>query len=436
MSALRSLRFRLLIAMVGIPVIALVAVGVAMHYANNSGLSHSVKFRVVPDPVVHGTGLRTDTTPVADLGASEQPITLGSNTEPMLFAADTGQGYIIQAAPGFAAAFEQDQQKSISDLNKRLTVAVVGVSLLAIAIAFALSRRVVGPVESLTAAARLLGSGDLSQRVLITSNDEVGELGRAFNAMAESLDRNESLRKTLTSDIAHELRTPLNNISGYLDAVADGVVEPDERTIASLQEEAALLIRLVTDLEQLSHADAGHQHLHVNPVQLAGITGRAVELVSPRAVLEGVRISVAAETELPLVSGDAARLGQVVRNLLENAITHTPAGGHVSVALDCDDTAVRLRISDTGPGIPEEHLPFIFERFYRADPSRTRKTGGAGLGLAIVQQLVEAHGGAVNARNLPAGGAEFTVVIPALPGASHAGSPASRDALAHQAAAG
>lgn len=416
MPVIRSLRFRLLIAMVGIPVVALVAVGVAMHYANSSGLTRSVKFRVVPEPVVHGTGLRTGT-PIPDIGASEQPITLGANAEPVLFAADTGEGYIIQAAPGFVTAYEQDQQKDISDLNKRLTVAVAAVSLIAAGVAFALSRRVLGPVESLTGAARKLEAGDLEQRVDVRSNDEIGELGRAFNAMAESLHRNETLRKTLTSDVAHELRTPLNNISGYLEAVADGVVEPDEATITSLQEEANLLIRLVNDLEQLSLADAGHQHLLMEPVRMDVIVARAVGLVSPRAAQKQVRIEVAAAPGLPAVTGDATRLGQVVRNLLENAVTHTPRGGAISVAIGAEEGRLRVSVADTGAGIPAEHLPFIFERFYRADPSRTRTTGGAGLGLAIVSQLVEAHGGTVNARNVADGGAEFTVALPVAEGA-------------------
>jgi signal transduction histidine kinase len=402
----------LLIAMVGIPVFALVAVGVAMHYANTSGLSGSVKFRVAPEPVVHGTGLRTGT-PIAEIGASEQPIKVGDDAQPILYAADAGEGYVIQAAPGFVTAYEQDQQKDISELNKRLTVAVALVSLTAAVVAFALSRRVLGPVESLTAAARKLESGDLRQRVEIESNDEIGELGHAFNAMAESLHRNETLRKTLTSDIAHELRTPLNNISGYLDAVADGVVAPDEHTIGSLQEEAELLIRLVNDLEQLSLADAGHQHLAKESVRMDLIVTRAVELVTPRAAQKGVRIAVTTAGTPPSVAGDSARLGQVVRNLLENAVTHTPTGGAIAVMIEREGTQVRLAVGDTGEGVPDEHLPFIFERFYRVDPSRTRKTGGAGLGLAIVKQIVEAHGGTVNARNVPGAGAEFTVALAA-----------------------
>jgi signal transduction histidine kinase len=413
MLTLHSLRLRLLLAMVGIPVVALVAVGVTMGYTNESKLNDSVKFRVIRQPAARGTGLRQAGDEPPDQPVGETALTLAPNTQPILFASDLGQGYLIQAAPGFVAAYEQDQQADITALNQRLTVAVGGVCLIAAGAAFAVSRRVVGPVESLTAAARQLEAGDLTRRVEIRSRDEVGELGHAFNAMAESLERNEALRKTITSDIAHELRTPLNNISGYLDAVADGVVEPDEPVIASLQEEAQLLIRLVNDLEQLSLADAGHQTLLREPVQVERLVSRAVAMVGARAANKGVRIASEA-AEPPLwVWGDATRLGQVVRNLLENAVTHTPAGGTVTVAIGGDSESARMTVTDSGPGIPEEHLPYIFERFYRADRSRARSTGGAGLGLAIVKQLVSAHGGTVQAANVAGGGAEFVVMLPA-----------------------
>jgi signal transduction histidine kinase len=232
--------------------------------------------------------------------------------------------------------------------------------------------------------------------------------------MAASIEHNQDLRRQMTSDVAHELRTPLNNISGYLDAIADGVVEPTPATIASLQEEAALLVRLVADLEQLSLADAGRQVLVKQRLNLADVVERAVAFIAPRSRARGITIQAECSAT-PAVEGDADRLAQVVRNLLENAVTHTPEGGRITVALKREGRSATLSVADTGPGIAPQHLPLIFERFYRADPSRTRATGGAGLGLAIVKQLVEAHGGTVSVENLPRSGACFTVTLPLAP---------------------
>ncbi|MCL4242763.1 MAG: GHKL domain-containing protein, partial [Dehalococcoidia bacterium] len=236
--------------------------------------------------------------------------------------------------------------------------------------------------------------------------------GRAFNCMAESIERNEELRKQMTSDVAHELRTPLNNLAGYLEAIADGVVEPGEGTIASLQEEATLLVRLVADLEELSLADAGRQVLNLEPQPLAPIVEQAVAMVAPRARAAGITI-VQETWPAPMVDVDRRRIAQVVRNLLENAVRHTPDGGTIRVSLRGQETKVELTVSDDGPGIAAEHLENIFERFYRTDASRARATGGAGLGLAIVRQLVEAHGGRVWAANAAGGGALFTVELDA-----------------------
>jgi signal transduction histidine kinase len=274
---------------------------------------------------------------------------------------------------------------------------------------------VLGPVELLTGAARQLESGDLQQRVTVSSRDEIGELGQAFNSMAASLERNEALRKQLTSDVAHELRTPLNNIGGYLDAISDGVIEPDRRAISSLQEEAGLLIRLVGDLQQLALADAGYQELFTEPLQIEDVVMPAVAAVAKRAAAKDVALSIERGTRVPPVVADRARLGQVIRNLLENPVTHTPAEGRVVVSIRRARDRTTISVVDSGPGIPEDDLPFIFERFYRADKARARATGGAGLGLAIVKQLVEAHGGTVTAENGRDGGARLTVSLPASP---------------------
>jgi signal transduction histidine kinase len=400
--------------MILIPVLALVSVGVAMTYSNRSTLSGDSSFTVLPVQRTGVGGLRSpgEDNFAIDVVPGSNPVTVGEGNRRLIYEPETGRGYLIEANEGFFTAYRRERQSTLDTLNRNLAIGVAVVAVLAAGIAFWLSRRVLGPVDSLTAAVGRMEEGDLSQRVHITSRDEIGHLGSAFNSMAESLERNETLRRTLTSDVAHELRTPLNNISGYLDAVADGVVQPDDAIIESLQEEAGLLVRLVNDLEQLSLADAGHQQLLRELVSLEEVVERAIQAVTPRAANKGVTLRGRFEGVLPQVEADPVRIGQVVRNLLENAVTHTPPGGAVTVVLEPDNDHVRLSVADTGGGIPPEHLPFIFERFYRADASRARATGGAGIGLAIVKQLTEAHGGEVSAENVPGAGARFNVTLP------------------------
>lgn len=406
-----SLRWRLLGVLVAIPVIALVAVAVAARMTADSQLDQNrLKFQIQQVRRVGG-GL------TGPFGDDDSPvftteIGLESDSQPVLFDPGTGDAYTLRADMGFIEAFEEDQRRTIAALNRQVTIAAVAVAVVAAAAAAWLSRRIVRPVEVLTAAAREMEGGDLGQRVDVRGSDELAMLGRAFNSMAESIERNQELRKQMTSDVAHELRTPLNNLAGYLEAIADGVVEPNEGTIASLQEEANLLVRLVGDLEELSLADAGRQMLRPEPQPLAPIIEQAVSMVAPRARAEGITI-VQETRPTPVVELDGRRIAQVVRNLLENAVRHTPAGGTISVSLAERDGGVVLTVSDDGPGIPTEHLENIFERFYRTDASRARATGGAGLGLAIAKQLVEAHGGRVWAENADGGGARFTVWLAA-----------------------
>ncbi len=410
-----SLRFRLLLAMIALPVVALASVGLVMTLTTHSRLDNSFRFTVVPVSIGGRGGLQNVDPDEFLIQVESNPPAVEPNTNPLIYEPETGDAYLLRADPGFVAAYQQDQREAIASLNRSLAIAVAAVSVVAALIAFGLSRRVLGPVESLTGAARKLEAGDLQQRVAIRSKDEIGQLGSAFNSMAASLERNESLRTQLTSDVAHELRTPLNNISGYLDAITDGVVEPDQQVIASLQEEAGLLVRLVGDLQQLALADAGYQELFTERLQLEDVVAPAVAAVGKRATAKGVSLSIERGRRAPTVEADRARLGQVIRNLLENAVTHTPPDSAIRVSVRSVGGQVCVSVVDSGPGIPAEHLPFIFERFYRADRARARATGGAGLGLAIVKQIVEAHGGSVTAENGTEGGARLTVSLPAAP---------------------
>jgi signal transduction histidine kinase len=341
-----------------------------------------------------------------------------------------GPGITIIRSRG--PGFDPIQSGFISTVNRSLLLAAGAAGLAALLLTAALSRRILGPVEALTTAARKMEKGDLSQRVTVRSQDEIGELARAFNAMADGLARIEQLRRHMVTDVAHELRTPLTNIRGYLEALRDGVARPDAALIDSLHEEALLLNRLVDDLQDLALAEAGQLRLKRRPVALGPLVEGAVSALRPALADKDLAIAVELPADLPCADADAARIGQVLRNLLNNAITHTPPGGWIDVEAhyiaDCRlqiadyaqpqsaiynlQSAILIRVSDTGPGIAPEHVPHLFERFYRADPARARATGGAGLGLTIVKQLVEAHGGRVWAASAPGRGATFAFTLP------------------------
>lgn len=305
----------------------------------------------------------------------------------------------------------------LAAVNRSLLLSAGVATLLALGLTLVLSRRILGPVEALTSAARALERGNLAQRVEVTSQDEVGELAKAFNSMAGSLARNEQLRKNMVTDVAHELRTPLSNIRGYLEAMRDGVMPSDRQTLDSVHEEAVQLSRLVDDLQELSMAEAGQLKLDRSPTDLAEVVDRNLRASAAQATAKGVSLERDLPPEMPLVEMDPGRIGQVLRNLISNALGHTSAGGKVTVGAYRMETEVQLWVADTGSGILPEHLPHIFERFYRVDPSRTRSTGGSGIGLTISRQLVEAHGGRIWAESEPGSGSTFQFTLP-LPAAT------------------
>ena len=338
---------------------------------------------------------------------------LDESAVPIVYnAGRAGGDFIVAADAGLVPSFERERKDSLSSLNYKVAGVIGGAGLLCGLIGFVASQRILQPVTALTGAARRMEAGDLGQRVDYEGPDEIGQLSHAFNSMAAGLHRNETLRQTMTSDIAHELRTPLNNIAGFVDMLADGLVEPDARVLSTLQEETQLLVGLVDDLEQLSLGDAGRLTLEAEDTDAGAVVTRAVEAMAPRAAEHDIVLTADVPETFVVIDADASRLDQVLRNLLENALRHTPAGGAVAASVEDSTGEVQITVEDTGPGIAPEHLPNIFERFYRADPSRTRATGGSGLGLAIVRQIVEAHGGSVTAENREEGGARFTVRLP------------------------
>jgi len=288
--------------------------------------------------------------------------------------------------------------------------------LMAVAIAllltFILSRRILAPVKALTVAAKNFGKGDFSQRVHSVDKGEVGELAESFNSMAANLENAEQLRRNMVADVAHELRTPLSNLRGYLEAINDGMIKPDKDTIHLLNEETTTLTRLIDELQELSIADAGELKLVFRKEKLHKLIKESVTAIKTKAGEKGLVISTDLPASLPDILLDAHRIKQVLRNLLENAVAHTGRDGSINISALHKNDQVSISVSDTGEGIPPEDLPNIFERFYRVDRSRTRATGGSGLGLTIAKRLVEAHGGQIHVTSKPGEGSIFTITLP------------------------
>lgn len=285
---------------------------------------------------------------------------------------------------------------------------------LALVLGLLISWGLTAPLRQLNAAAGAVAQGDLTQRVPAKGGDEIGDLGRTFNQMATNLEEGERLRRNMMADIAHELRTPLTVIQGNLQAILDGVFPLDEAQVASLHDETRLLTRLVDDLRELALAEAGQLRLEHDTVDLVALVESVTGNFALAAENAGISLGTEIAGDIPEVNGDADRLGQVLRNLLSNALRHTPAGGRVTVSLArCGDRRVKAIVSDTGTGIAPEDLPYVFDRFYRGDKSRSRRRGGSGLGLAIARQLVRAHGGEIDVASEVGQGTVFTVTLPA-----------------------
>jgi two-component system, OmpR family, sensor histidine kinase BaeS len=296
----------------------------------------------------------------------------------------------------------------------RTAATALGVLLIAALVMVFAGRRLVRPILALTGAAQRMTNGDHAARVPVTGRDEVARLGHAFNAMAESIQHHDHQRKAMVSDVAHELRTPLANIKGYLVASEDGVVPLDSALVTSLLEEAGLLERLVADLQDLALADAGKLRIHPELKDLSELAQQVVSAHRPAAEAAGVTLTAEVTGPAPAVV-DNARIRQALGNLVSNAIRFTPEDGRVMVGVRRVGDGYNLTVTDNGTGIAERHLPYLFDRFYRAEQSRSRTTGGSGLGLAITKHLVEAHRGTIAATSRVGHGSTFTIYLPARP---------------------
>ncbi len=279
-------------------------------------------------------------------------------------------------------------------------------------VGFWTARRITRPLTHLRDAVQHMGLRDLSQRAPVEGDDEIAELAVAFNRMGERLEAEERSRRQLLADTAHELRHPLAVLKGRLDLMQDGKVPIDQGGLLPLQDEVIRLTRLVGDLRDLSLAEVGA--LSLNPVELkiADLLETLIGNLEPVAEAREIQLVGQISESLPVIMADPDRLRQVFINLISNALQHTPMGGLVQVTAWHDQTRVHVRVCDTGPGIPDEDTPHIFDRFYRADKSRMRATGGSGLGLAIVRSLVEMHHGEVKVEGVVGTGTCFVIAIP------------------------
>jgi signal transduction histidine kinase len=330
------------------------------------------------------------------------------------FAAYLIEGTIILAyyEPLDIPTPQQVQQSFIASVNQSIYIAILVGGCLAVILTMIFSHSIVSPIGALTKAAQKMEHGDLSQRVRVKSGGEVGQLAQAFNAMADGLQGVEQLRRNMVTDVAHELRTPLSNLRGYLEAMQDGIVQPTPENISSLHQEVMLLNHLVDDLQELALVEGDQFRLNQQPIKLGEEIDKTISITQPEAETKGINLKADIPPDLPPVSVDPERLKQVLRNLLENALAYTPEHGNVLIEAYSQNGMVQVSVQDTGIGIAPEHLPYIFERFYRADRSRTRSTGGAGLGLAIVKKIIEAHGGQVSVESVLEKGTTINFTLP------------------------
>lgn len=311
--------------------------------------------------------------------------------------------------------------RHVEEAFRSASAVSVGVALAAslaaaLAISAYVSRRIAGPVSRLAAAAGSVAAGQYTVRVEAPGlGEEFATLTESFNAMAQRLQTVEVTRRRLLGDLAHEMRTPLSTIDAYLEGLEDGVVAVDAEALATLRAQTGRLARLADDVTAVSRAEEHQLDLQLAPAAPCALVSAAVAAFRDRAMAADVRLLAQVDPDLPAVRVDAERFAQVLANLLDNALRHTPTGGTVTVAARRTASAVQFTVTDTGEGIPAEHLPHVFERFYRVDRARDRAHGGSGIGLTIAKALVDAQGGAIAAASDGRGhGATFTVTMPCV----------------------
>ena len=325
------------------------------------------------------------------------------------------------AEMGDSMALSEDLFDNFRRALMESTLASVGVAVvLAMGLSLYVSRRVVAPLQEMTRASRRIADGHYGERVDLFPSvamgqelDELGQLGLSFNRMAATLERTESMRRELIGNVAHELRTPLANVKSFMEALIDGVLPAKPITFQKVYREADRMERLAHDLQELSRIEEGAFSLFLRPTSVASLVSATAERLQPQFQDQGVALVVEVPGSLPRVLADEDRLGQVLLNLVGNALQYTPSGGQVRVRAREEKGFVRVQVIDTGIGIAAEHLPHLFSRFYRVDDSRSRVRGGTGIGLTIAKHLVEAQGGEITVASEGINrGSSFTFTVP------------------------
>lgn len=300
----------------------------------------------------------------------------------------------------------------LARVNQAIIFGALGATVIALALGVLLARAISQPVKELTDGTQRVAQGELGHQVPVRTRDELGDLAISFNQMSADLATSNQLRRQMTADIAHELRTPLSIILGYSEALSDGKLQGKPAIYDAMYGEARLLNHLIDDLRTLSLADAGELTLHRSLTPAGECIERTAASHTELAAQRGIRLEVQVAPDLPLVEIDRERIAQVLANLVGNALRYTSQGGVITLSARAEGDRVLLRVSDSGPGIQPEHLPYVFQRFYRADDARP-SNGESGLGLAIAKSLVEAQGGTIEVESVVGQGATFTVALPA-----------------------
>ncbi len=355
----------------------------------------------------------TDGQLIADSGDENTPIHLSDADRDKgapILVSDRQVGTLFIASS--LGRLTPNQANFLEQVNRLMLVTAAAAVLAVLVVGSFQAQRIVAPVKALVEAAGRVAGGDLSQRIPVTSQDELGEMATAFNTMAAELEHQQELRHRAMTDIAHELRTPLSVLQIELESIEDGLTTPTPEVVAGLQSDVAHLRRLVEDLRTLSLADAGELQLEAEPVEMGDLIRGVVNRVRGMARSQNITLEIQLPDAALPVTGDDQRLAQVLLNLLSNALQHTPPDGQITVTVRRVEDKVHVTVQDTGEGIPSQDLPHIFERFYRADRARSRDTGGSGLGLSITRSLVEAHGGRIWAHSAEGDGSAFTFTLP------------------------
>jgi len=330
------------------------------------------------------------------------------NLEPVILNGATvgwvGFAPMSDVLPPAAASFLADQARVLS-------ISLLVALALAVLLGFLLARHLSRPLQQLAGTVTRLSHGQYHERATIAGQDDIGRLAQVVNSLAATLEKNRSARHRWMADIAHELRTPVAILKGEIEALTDGVRQPDERTLASLAEEAEHLTGLVNDLQALALADAGALNLSREKTDLAALARQVAEIVGDRLSGRGIELQLTLPDRVELMA-DPQRLRQLLHNLLANCVRYTETGGWVRMAAERKDGTIHLLVEDSGPGVSDEHLDRLFERFYRVEQARSRSSGGSGLGLAICRNIAEAHGGRIGAAHGAAGGLLIRVELP------------------------